>query len=521
MSHKVIDSIGDSVVLISNDKKITYVNRMARKLLGIDLDAIDGDITCCDLLNLDICTEKCPVETLSDSQDVINSYLVKREGDETPFCVSTSILEDCEGNREGIVHTIKSMEIVGRLIEEQKYTQELLRRGRMKMEAIFNAIADGVFGVDMEGRIIHFNRSMEKITGYSEDEVLGKHCSEILKGNICENDCPLAWSIKEGQGIEKCREVIVTKDGRSIPVFLTTSLPVDKGESMGVVCIIHDRSEIEALRKELKKTRYFPEIIGKSKKMQDLFELVDSVSGTDVTVLIEGETGTGKELVARAIHQRSTRNRGPFVVVNCSALSPFLLESELFGHGKGAFTGAIKDKKGKLEIADGGTLFLDEISEISNEAQLKLLRFLQSREFERVGETKTRVVDIRVIGATNRDLKNMVREEKFREDLFYRLNVIPARVPPLRERREDIPLLVEHFIQKHRKINPGVEGVSRRGLRNLIEHNWPGNVRELENAIMYAMASCPGRRIERMCLPLSFPIEMHNLTGQREAIRLP
>ncbi|MDH3259023.1 MAG: sigma 54-interacting transcriptional regulator, partial [Deltaproteobacteria bacterium] len=428
-------------------------------------------------------------------------YLVKRKGDDKKYCVSTSILTDEEGQKDGIVHTIKSMEMVGRLIDEQRKTQEQLRRGRMKMQAIFDSIADGVFSVDREGTITHFSRSMEKITGFSEEEVLGKQCAEVLRGNICETDCPIVWSVKEKKGIEKCREVIVTKDCRTVPVYLTTSLPLDGGEFTGVVCTVHDRSEIEGLRRELQRTTVFPEMIGKSKKMTDLFALIKTVSGSDVPVLIEGETGTGKELVARVIHQRSSRNRGPFVAVNCSALSPFLLESELFGHAKGAFTGAIKDKKGKLEVADGGTLFLDEVSEINPDVQVKLLRFLQFREFERVGETETRKVDMRVIAATNRDLKKMAREGKFRKDLYYRLNGITVGVPPLRQRKEDIPLLVEHFINKHKKTNPDVEGVSSRGIKNLIEHSWPGNARELENAVMYAMASCPGRRIERMCLP--------------------
>lgn len=517
MDNHVIDSIGDAVVLISKDKRLLYANREASKSLGIAQETIANREKCCEVMNLDICFGKCPADSIDEPGEVVNNYLVKRKGQDFTYCVSTSILPGKGGEKDGIIHTIKSMDMVGRLMEEQRKTQEQLRRQRMKMQAILDSIADGVFSVDSEGRIDHFSRSMEKITGFCEEEVLGKHCSEVLRGNICGTDCPISWSVKERQGIEKCREVIVAKDGRPVPVFLTTSLPIDEGEGMGVVCTVHDRSEIEGLRRELASTPFLPELIGKSKKMKDLFALIETISGTDATVLIEGETGTGKELLARTVHQESSRSRGPFVTVNCSALSPFLLESELFGHAKGAFTGAIRDKKGILETAQGGTLFFDEISEITSQTQVKLLRFLQFREFERVGETESRKVDMRVIAATNRDLKKVVKEGGFREDLFHRLNVIPVNVPTLRERKEDIPLLVKHFIKKHGKTNPKVEGISSRGLKNLLEHQWPGNVRELENAVMFAMASCPGRRIERMCLPpdvRNLPTDDYPQTGE-------
>lgn len=501
MQRNMIDSIGEAVVFVSENKRIAYANRSARKLFGIDLGTLDDTVKCCDVLNLDMCAEVCPAERLSSEDEVVNNYPVKREGSAAPYCVSTSIFVDDEGNRDGIVHTIKSMEFVGRPAREQKKIGDRLRRERMRMQAIFDSIADGVYTVDGDGRILNFSKSMEKLTGFCEEEVLGKNCADVLRGNICATDCPISWGLKEKKGVEKCREVIVTKDGRAVPVFVTTSPHMDESEFAGVICTVHDRSEIEGLRRELHRARFFPEMIGRSKKMVHLLERLDAVSVTDATVLIEGETGTGKELVSRAIHQRSDRNRGPFVAVDCSALPPSLAERALFGHEKGAFTGSERDEKGKLEMAEGGTLFLDEISNIPPEVQIKLLHFLQFGEFERVGGTKSRKADIRVIAATDRDLKGLAMEGNFSEDLYHRLKEVYIHVPPLRDRKVDIPLLVEHFIEKHGKLNPRIEGVSKRVLKLLSDYSWPGNVRELENAVLFAMASCPGKRIGHSCLP--------------------
>ncbi len=244
------------------------------------------------------------------------------------------------------------------------------------------------------------------------------------------------------------------------------------------------RRDNEFLRRRLWRERGYGEIIGKSKPMRQIFSLIEKVANTDSTILILGESGTGKELVARAIHNASLRSEGPFIPVNCGAIPEELLESELFGHEKGAFTGALKTRIGRFELAHGGTIFLDEVSEMSPKLQVKLLRVLQEHTFERVGGTRSIKVDIRVIAATNRDLEKEVKEGRFREDLFYRLNVIPIKLPPLRERREDIPLLVEHFLQRFaQRKNRNVQGITKEALECLMRHDWPGNVRELENVI--------------------------------------
>ncbi len=261
-------------------------------------------------------------------------------------------------------------------------------------------------------------------------------------------------------------------------------------------------AEVEALRADAAAGYRLGEIVGRAAPMQGLFQAIEKVAPPDIPVLIHGESGTGKELVARAIHARSRRAQGPFVKVNCGALAETLLESELFGHEKGAFTGAIKRKLGRFELADGGTLFLDEVGDMTPALQLKLLRVLQEKEFERVGGEETLRVDVRVLSATHRDLRKEVAAGRFREDLFYRLNVVPCEVPSLRERREDIPWLVAHFIEKHRsRINPAVEGIEEGALARLQTHTWPGNVRELENAIEQALVFASGTRIDLGALP--------------------
>jgi PAS domain S-box-containing protein len=501
LPDQIAESIGDSIVVSGPDKSLLFANRSARELFSMPADADLSGLSCCDVLNMSICGEECPAGGMYANGEVRNDYFVRCHGANRIFCVSTSPLHDALGRRTGVVHSIKSMELVYDLIEEQKRTEKKLSLEQARIRALVESIADGIYSVDTDGRISHFSGSMERITGFIQEEVIGKSCREILRGNICDTDCPVKWTMKEGKSIEKCKEIIVTRDGDTVPIYISTSVLEDNGEILGVVCSVHDRTELEKLRRELYSLSPFPEIIGESKAMREVFAVIDRISDIDATTLISGETGTGKELVARAIHQRSVRNRGSFVTVNCSALSSQLLESELFGHARGSFTGAVRDSKGKFEAAHGGTLFLDEISEVAPDTQTKLLRFLQSREFERVGENDTRQVDVRVIVATNRDVKELIDEGGFREDLFYRINVIPLQIPSLRDRKGDIPLLMEHFLKKHGRINPDIEGISMRALGNLVAHSWPGNVRELENAIIYSMASCSGKRIERACLP--------------------
>jgi transcriptional regulator with PAS, ATPase and Fis domain len=296
---------------------------------------------------------------------------------------------------------------------------------------------------------------------------------------------------------------ITAKDGRRIPVSMSTAVLRDEtGEVTGAVETFRDLSMVKALTEELKRKYSFRNIIGKSHEMQEIYGLIRTVARSNVTVLIQGSTGTGKELVARAVHYESPRADKPFVVVNCAALPEALLESELFGHVKGAFTGAVSDRMGRFEIADGGTLFLDEIADVSPSIQVKLLRVLELKQFERVGDSRTKAVDVRLVCATNRDLKELMAAGEFREDLYYRINVVTINLPPLRDRGGDIPLLAARFLQKlNAETGKHVEKISQEAMDILIDFDWPGNVRQLDNAIGHAVVHCRGNTILPEHLP--------------------
>jgi len=375
---------------------------------------------------------------------------------------------------------------------------------RRKFELILDNIADGVFTINTDWRIELFNKAAERITGFSAEEAIGRVCREVFRTNVCDYDCAIRRALETGEPVTNYEVIITRKDGIQIPVSVSASILIDDdGGIMGAVETFRDISQLKWLEMELQERYQFGQLIGKSRRMQEIFEQIEMLAENDVTVLIQGETGTGKGVIARAIHLNSHRADGPFVTVNCAALPEPLLESELFGHVKGAFTGAVADKPGRFELADGGTIFLDEIGEIPTHVQAKLLRAIEDKEFERIGGTKTIKVDVRIIAATNKDLREEVKAGRFREDLFYRLNVISIEVPPLRERREDIPLLVRFFIDRFNgEFGKQIEGISQQAMDLILRYNWPGNVRELENAIEHAFVHCRGGLIMPEHLPL-------------------
>jgi len=370
-------------------------------------------------------------------------------------------------------------------------------------EAILESISDGVFTVDLQWRITSFNRAAEEITGIPRSEAIGRLCSEVFRSNMCENDCALRKTLKSGKPIIGRSGYIIDEEGERIPISLSTAVLKDKsGSVVGGAETFRDLSELEGLRHELEGRFHLGDIVSRSPLMQRLFDVIPSIAASPSTVLVMGETGTGKELVARTIHAMSRRSKGPFVAINCGALPDTLLESELFGYKAGAFTGANRDKPGRFALAEGGTLFLDEIGEISPALQVRLLRVLQEKSYEPLGSTSSVKSDVRIISATNRDLKEMTGSGSFREDLYYRINVVRLELPPLRSRKEDIPLLAEQIISKFNLIQHStVRGFSAEALSMLMAYDWPGNVRELQNVVERAFILCADGMIELEHLP--------------------
>jgi len=393
-------------------------------------------------------------------------------------------------------------------------------------QLILDSIADGVFTIDHEGRITSFNRAAEQITGYAQKEVLGQFCHDIFKANICFKHCPLKHTARTYESIVNMEVNILNRQNQEIPISISTSILKDsKGNVIGGVETFRDLSLIIQLRKEISRRYTFQDIISRSKSIAKLLNILPDVAESSATVLIHGESGTGKELFATAIHNTSPRRDRPLVIVNCGALPESLLESELFGYKKGAFTDAKRDKPGRFKLAEGGTLFLDEIGDLSKGTQVKLLRVLEQKSFEPLGSTRTETADVRILAATHRDLEAMVKKGEFREDLFYRLNVMKLEIPPLRERKEDLPLLVDHFIQRfNEKTGKPIRTVSKRVMKKLLEYDYPGNVRELENILEHAFILCRGTEIRISHLPdhlVSAFLPSSPRTSHHPAHRLP
>ena len=370
---------------------------------------------------------------------------------------------------------------------------------------ILDSIADGVFTVDKDWRISSFNCAAEEITGVSRKDAVGQLCKDVLKADICERNCCLRATMRTGKPIVNRNVYIIDAEGRKRPISISTALLRDKkGKLLGAVETFRDISVEEDLRKAIEKKYSFADIISKNHRILQLFDILPDIAASNSTVLIEGESGTGKELFARAIHDLSPRKKQLFVAVNCSALPDTLLESELFGYKAGAFTDARKDKPGRFRLAENGTLFLDEIGETAPSMQVKLLRVLQEKTYEPLGATQSVEHNVRIIAATNKDLDVLVREGSFREDLYYRINVFKIILPPLRERMEDIPLLIDHFIERFNVLQKkSIQGVSEEAMSVLMSYSYPGNIRELANIIERAFILCKTGLIEKKHLPES------------------
>lgn len=390
------------------------------------------------------------------------------------------------------------------------------------LERILDNLKEGIIAHDLNRRILFFNHEAEKITGYSRKEVLGRDCHDAMGGPFCGSRCSFCGEVQIFDKKKECQLNIIKKDGESRRIEMSTSMMKDNsGKFVGILVSFKDITDLFNLKKMAGKLTRFSNIIGQDSKMLLVYQQIRDVANYDYPVYILGETGTGKELVATAIHNEGLRANGPFVPINCGALPEGLIESELFGHERGAFSGAVRDRRGRFELADGGTIFLDEVAELSKQMQVKLLRFLQEGTFVKVGGEKTLSVNVQIISATNKNLKKEVQQNRFRDDLYYRLNVEPIHLPPLREKKTDLPLLVDHFLRQNlERYGRKALTVSSEALALMLDYSWPGNVRELQNVIQQAIVKCKGSTITAKDLPMEFRDDQNRRFGRGSSRKL-
>jgi len=518
--------IPDGIVVIGKECEVIVFNEAASRITGFSED---------DIMNKHI-NKILPdnksvdyiIESFSSSRTFTNLPLDIRtsHGKTKNVLASITPIIKFPGNVTSVVFVFRDTNEMYELTEElSAKTMELINQ-RNKLDAIFNSNIEGTFTIDEEWNITSFNASAEKITGYSKEEATGKKCWEIFKSNVCRNGCHMEKTMELGKSTLGNELEIENKNGEKIAIRVNSGILLDNmNRKIGAVETFIDLSEIVNLTAHLTEKFRYQNIIGKNKEMEKIYSILENVSQTDSTVLITGESGTGKELAARAIHLNSSRRAGPFVAINCSAFVETLIESELFGYEKGAFTGAVKTKTGESEIANGGSLFLDEIGDISIAVQTKLLRVIETREFERVGGNEILKLDARIIVAINKNLTEEVKLGRFREDLFYRINVINIHLPPLRERIDDLPLLVNSFIIKYnQQFGKSIKHFSSKTFDKLLNYDFRGNIRELENIVEHCFILCDSDVIRTEHLPerirnYSTDLSSNSIANGRELLK--
>jgi len=486
----ILASVADGVFTIDRNRIITSFNRAAETITGWQQEEVIGR-PCRDIFHSSVCGNDCLLQKAIDCNNMYIDraiFIKNKKGDAIPVTISSAPLLDDFGNIIGGIETFRD------------------NTASIRENLILDSIADGVFTVDRDWHITSFNRAAEEITGWTRENALGMSCSDIFHSSICGKNCAIAESLYRGAPVANRSITIRNTKGEKVPISISAAPLTDhEGNIIGGVETFRDLTAITTLRQQLSQKYTFDAIISKSAAMQRLFSILPDIARSPSTVLILGESGTGKELIARALYNTSERKDKPFVIVNCAALPETLLESELFGYKAGAFTDARKDKIGRFAIAEGGTLFLDEIGDLPGSVQVKLLRVLQEKVYEPLGSNTPVKADVRIITATNRNLQALVREGLFRDDLFYRLNVVKISLPPLRERKEDIPLLIDHFIKKYSaQQGKDIVGISSGALAILMRYDYPGNIRELENIVEYSFILCEGGYLQPQHLPEPF-----------------
>ena len=486
----ILDSIADGVFTVDRNWTLTSFNRAAEHITGWHKDEVLGK-PCNTIFHSSVCGDNCILAQSVESGKPIGNrsiFIKGKDGETIPISISAAPLTDPDGDVIGGVETFRDLTSV------------------MTKDLVLESIADGVFTVNRSWKITSFNRAAELITGWKRQDAIGKSCSDVFHSSICGDNCAIAQSLYSGKPVANRSIFVKNIEGKQIPLSISAAPLLDhEGNVIGGVETFRDLSVVTELRKQLSRRYTFGEILSKSASMQRIFDILPEIARSESNVLVLGESGTGKELVARAIHTSSQRNKGPFMAVNCGALPETLLESELFGYKAGAFTDAKQDRPGRFASAEKGTLFLDEIGDIPASLQVKLLRVLQEKVYEPLGSNKPVKADVRIIAATNRNLQQLVQEGLFREDLFYRLNVVKINLPPLRDRMEDIPMLAEHFTKQFSsQQGKDIVGISDDALSILMRYNFPGNIRELENIIEYSFILCHGGFIRPEHLPEPF-----------------
>jgi|GEM_PF-1114835 len=509
-SDPLVSIIQDGIVVIDKDRNVRLMNRCAQELLRISEAEAIGQ-PCCDILRSDVCGDKCDHCLHQPGTRFMENFNIDfrtHTGEIIACCMHTAVIYDHQDNPVGYIEHFREMGQVREMIDQQSELLTVYSKEKERIQTLINSIEDGVFTLGSDGRLRSLSPRLEELIGSTERDLLGRSYTEVLaSSSAAESSLDLfPEGLQRMPHLRDERFEILTTGGDSIPVLLNT-LPLKSpdGEVIGLMGIVRDLRELECLKRELEDRYSFANIIGTGPRMQEIFDLTERLSDTDTSVMIQGESGTGKELVARALHYHSPRKDKPFTKINCAALPDPLLESELFGYEKGAFTGATQRKPGKFKLADGGTLFLDEVAETSAAFQAKLLRVVQDLEIEPLGGTSVEKVDVRILAATNKDLKAEAEAGRFREDLYYRLCVVPIHLPPLRERKEDIPRLIDHCLEKVMKKYPTRSGkkpvFSPQAMAAVMDYDWPGNIRELENAVERSVVCSAGEMIDTSILP--------------------
>jgi PAS domain S-box-containing protein len=496
---EVLNYLNIGVFTVDAERRITSFSRAAELLTGFEEKDVIGRY-CYEVFLNDLCHGECRFHEAVEAEQKSLNFEVEitdRRGDEHVITKIVTPLYDINRNLTGCIEVFQDHSAFEELINRIRYDERQLK-------IILDNLDIGVFTTTRGGHITFFNRLAEAVSGHSRKEVLGKPCTLVLGGEASDDTTLLNKSISDGKRRSNSKGLLTTKGGKIIPMRANyMALRNEQGRIVGGLGTIQDLSLIHQLNRAIKNRYTFDDMIGKGPSMQKIFEIVSVVAASNATILIQGNTGTGKDLLAKVVHNASKRADKPMVKVNCAALPDNLLESEMFGYVRGAFTGADRDKPGRFQEADGGTIFLDEIGDLPLSLQAKLLRVLEDQEFYPLGSRKTTKVDVRIIAATNQDLERQVKRKRFRKDLFYRLNVIGLELPDLNERKEDIPLLIDHIMKRFgAEMGKQSLKISEDAMEVLLNYDYPGNIRELENILEHALIICQNKTMERRHLPL-------------------